>query len=163
LLYPFNEIGDYSGKNLTPGSLAYWFSEKFENTWIKNFGGQSISISVKKAPRMHCFLSGQLNAGTESLQKYDVPISQKMGGTELAECYLRNKNVQYACNYSINPPKIALETRNCDFSGKPYVTDPVFENYGFNCNVSPENLLNPEINMFCCSKHIKPIWRKRNY
>ena len=161
LLYPFNEIGGFSGKNLAPDSFAYWFSEKFENTWIKNLGGQSISISIKKAPLMHCFLSGELNASEESLQKYDVPISRKMEGSELAESYLRNKKVQYACNYTIDPPVIKSEERICDFSGKSYVTDPVFENYGFDCNILPENLLKPDINMLCCSKHIKPIWRKR--
>ena len=48
LLYPFCDIGGFTGKNLTKGKLAYWISNKFENTWLKKFGGQSITISIKQ-------------------------------------------------------------------------------------------------------------------
>ncbi|WP_024335392.1 hypothetical protein [Desulfotignum balticum] len=161
LLFPFNQMGGYNGTNLVPGSFAYRVSNKFENTWVKNFGGQSISISVKKAPLMYCFLSGKFNATAESLQRYDIPISKDMEGTELADCYLKNKNVKYACSYSISPHVIPQEIKICDFSGKPYITDPIFEDFGFNCNISPDSLLDINLNILCCTNNIRPIWRKR--
>lgn len=162
LLFPFNQIGGLNGANLVPGSFAYWFSNKFENTWIKNFGGQSITVSIKSAPLMHCFLNGKLSATPDSLQRFDVPISKEMQNTPMAKNYIKNKNVSYACRYLINPKILNPEPRICEFTGKQYVTDPIFETFGFNSNVCSDALLNPEINILLCAENIQPIWRKRN-
>ena len=161
LLYPFSEIGRFKGGNLNPGSFAYWFVHKFEDTWIKNIGGQSISISVKTASLMHCFLCGKLSATPDSLQKFDVPISNDMQHTKLAGYYRKGRKVNYSCRYLINPPILKPETRKCEFSDRQYVTDPIFEDYGYDRNVSPESLIDPQINIPLCVNNIKPVWRKR--
>ncbi len=164
LLYPFNEIGRFKGKNLKPGSFAYWFAHNFENTWINNFGGQSITISIKSPPdlnRIQCFLSGKLKATADSLQKFDVPVSKDLQDSETAACYRKNRKVAYAKDYSINPPVKETETKICEFSGKQYTTDPVFEDFGFNVKVSPDQLLDLKINMLLCTHNIAPTWRRR--
>jgi SAM-dependent methyltransferase len=161
LLYPFCEIGRFTGGNLKKGKFAYWFSKTFENTWLKRFGGQSITISVKKAPIMHCFLSGEMTATPESLEKFDVPISKDYQDTQLAKYFLKNKKVKYSSPYIIDPPLLKPEKRDCFYSGESYTTDPILEDFGFNINCSPKLLKKPEINLELCINHIKPVWRKR--
>lgn len=161
LLYPFCEIGKFNGANLKKGKFAYWLANTFENTWINNFGAQTIVISVKKAPLMHCFLSGKLNATPDSLEKFDVPISKELQDTDLAKMFLKTAKVKYAEPYEISPEILHPEIRTCDYSGFEYLTDPIFENFGFNKNVTPELLKKAEINLDLCVNHIKPIWRNR--
>jgi len=161
LLYPFCEMGGFTGENLRKGKFAWWFANTFENTWLKKIGGQSITISVKKAPLMYCFISGQLNATQDSLEKFDVPISKEFQDSKLAGLFLKNRKVCYSEPYEIKPKFIQPEERKCDFSGMQYFTDPIFENYGFNKNVAPEILRKPEVNIELCTKNIKPVWRAR--
>jgi ubiquinone/menaquinone biosynthesis C-methylase UbiE len=161
LLYPFCEIGGFIGNNLIKGKFAYWFSNTFENTWFKYWGGQAITISVKKAPLMNCFLSGEMIATPDSLEKFDVPISKEYQDSELAKFFLRNKKVKYSQSYLINPPLLKPEKRNCAYSGKSYSTDPIFEDFGFNKNCTPEMLSDPKINIDLSVNHIRPVWRKR--
>ena len=161
LLYPFCEIGGFSGKNLDQGKFAYWFSQTFENTFVKCLGGQSITISVKKAPLMYCFLSGKLNATPDSLDKFDVPISSELQDTEIARKYSKNQRAKYAQNYVINPSILHPESRVCDFSGKEYITDYIFEDFGFNKNIAPDKLSDIHTNIKLSTDHIKPVWRSR--
>ena len=161
LLYPFCEIGKFTGQNLGKGNFAYWFANTFENTWVKRFGAQTITISIKKAPLMYCFLSGEMTATPDSLEQFDVPISREYQSSKLANLYRKNREVAFAGSYDINPPYSASEERECSLSGNKYLTDPIFENFGFNINISPEMLKVPKINIELCSKNIKPIWRKR--
>jgi SAM-dependent methyltransferase len=161
LLYPFCEIGGFRGHNLSKGKFAYWFSNTFENTWLKYLGGQSITVSVKEAPLMYCFLSGQLTATPESLKKFDVPISKEYWNTRLASFYLKNKSVRCSQSYIMDPPLLEPEERKCAFTGQIYKTDTVFEDFGFNRNCAPEALKDPEVNIDLSVNHIKPVWRKR--
>jgi SAM-dependent methyltransferase len=161
LLYPFCEIGGFTGENLQKGRFSYWFSNTFENTCLKKLGGQSVTISVKKAPLMYCFLSGKFTATPDSLEKFDVPISREYQNSELAKLFLKNKKVSFSEPYEIDPPIMKPESRICHFSGEKYLTDPVFENFGFNKNVTPELLKNPEINIELSVNNIKPVWRRR--
>lgn len=161
LLYPFCEIGAFGGSNLKKGKFAYWFSNLFENTWIKNLGGQSITIAVKKSPLMHCFLSGELSATPESLDKFDVPVSNQYQKSELAGFYLKNRMVKFSEPYEIDPPLLLPVKKKCSFSGANYFTDRIFEDFGFSKNVSPQMLLKREVNIDLCVNQVKPIWRKR--
>jgi SAM-dependent methyltransferase len=161
LFYPFCELGGFNGDNLKKEKFAYWFSSMFENSWIKNLGGQSITISVKKAPLMHCFLSGELTATPESLDKFDVPISKKYQDTEMANLFIKNRKVKFSEAYEINPPLLVPARKKCEYSGEYYFMDPIFENFGFNKNASPKMLMKPEVNIDLCVNHLKPVWRKR--
>lgn len=161
LLYPFNEIGGFNGDNLKEGKFAYWFCKVFENSWLKNLGGQSITIAIKKAPIMYCFLSGEKTATPDSLDKYDVPISIQYQKMKLANYYKKNRRVKFSESYEINPPLLSPTRKKCEYSGEYYFTDPIFETYGFNKNASPQVLTKPDMNIDLCINHLKPIWRKR--
>ncbi len=161
LIYPFSEIGLFKGENLKKGSFAYWFANTFENTWLNRMGAQSITISVKRAPLMHCFISGELTATEDSLERFDVPISKEYQDSELAKLFMKNRKVGYSEPYDILPPYLQPEERVCEYSGAKYITDPIFENFGFNKNATPEMLKSPEVNIELCVKHLKPVWRTR--
>jgi SAM-dependent methyltransferase len=161
LLYPFCEMGRFTGENLRKGRFPFWFADTFENTWLKRFGAQSIAISVKKAPVMYCFISGELSATPDSLEKFDVPISKEYQNSDLAKLFLKGKKVKYPESYEIDPPMLKTVPKICEYTGNEYITDFIFENFGFNKNASPEVLKKPEVNIELCVKHIKPVWRKR--
>lgn len=162
LLYPFCEIGGFAGKNLGKRKFAYVMTTLFENSPIKIWGGQSVVIAVKKAPLMHCFLCGELAAKPESLNEFDVPISRKCQETELATYFKKGRKVMYSTLYEINPSIHPPTKKKCDFSGEDYFTDRIFEDFGFNKNVSPKMLVKPDVNLDLAANHVKPIWRKRS-
>lgn len=162
LLYPFCEIGGFNGDNLGKGGFAYWFADRFETTLLKGLGAQSVTISVKKAPLMHCFLSGELAATPNSLERFDVPIAKKYQESELATLFLKRKKVSFSAPYEINPPLLPPSRRRCEYCGAEYVTDPIFEEFGFDKSVSQQALLDPAVNIELFVRHLKPTWRKRN-
>jgi ubiquinone/menaquinone biosynthesis C-methylase UbiE len=160
LLYSFYEILGES--KITPGSFPVWFSNKFENSFISNIGAQSITVSVKVAKKMYCFLCGEYNASKESMWKYDVPICLKCESNELALYYRRKKRPQYDLPYLIKIPIDSTKIKKCHFCGESYETDHLFENYGFSKNVCKNCLKDNEINIILSNEYVKPIWRPRN-
>lgn len=162
LLYTFHERGGFSGDNIHEGSFAYNFSQRYEKTFLKSMGAQAITISVKKAPVMHCFLCGELEAKEACLNKYVVPVCHTCeSNNKQHRYYLKSTPTNFNHPYQINPEVMKVQERTCDYSGQKYKTDPIFENYGFTKNVSPESLKKPEVNIELCNEHIQPIWRKR--
>jgi ubiquinone/menaquinone biosynthesis C-methylase UbiE len=161
LLYSFYELSGFKASSIQKGTLGYKLSSLLENTFLRKFGGQSITISIKKAPLMYCFLSGELTATPDSLDIFDVPISKALQDSELAALFRKNKKVKFSDKYEIEPSVLEIEERVCDFSGELYNTDEIFENFGFNKNVSPLKLKEPETNLYLSVNCTKPIWRKR--
>jgi SAM-dependent methyltransferase len=160
-LYTFMEMSNYTGRNIYNGSLAVKLSGLLEKTFLKKFGAQSISISVKTAEVMHCFLCDELNCGMDTLGKYDVPVCSQCENKKVAENYIKHKPVKYSAPYNINPQYDGLKKKTCDLSGKEYVSDELFENFGFIKNVDPDLLKNPEINIELCCNNIQPVWRMK--
>lgn len=161
LLFAFCEAGNYSEKYIKEGTFGYKYSNKFENSFLNFIGSQSVTISVKTAEIMHCFLCGELKAEMESLERYDVPVCKACCENKISEYYLKESKPAYCRPYKINPPVIASENRNCDFCGKEYSTDTLFEDYGFAKNVCPECLKKTDVNIRLSSESVKPVWRKR--
>ena len=62
LLYAFCERGHFTGENLREGTFAYKFSHIFENSFLSTLGAQSVTISIKTADVMFCFLCGRETA-----------------------------------------------------------------------------------------------------
>ncbi len=161
-LYVFNEIGNFTGNNLREDSLAYDISHLLEYTLFKYFAAQTITISIKTAPVMYCFLSGKFNAKIESLNKYDVPISDEMQKCPLAKFYLKGRLPKFACKYQIEPPLLLPKKKICEYSNIEYISDILFEDFGFTKNIAPDLLRKPEINIELANTSIRPIWRRRN-
>ena len=161
LLYPFNEIGNFSGSNLQKKSFSYWFSDFFENTIIRSFGAQSITVSVKTADIMHCFFCDKLSAEIGSLKVFDVPVCSSCGTRDISLLYIKGRKVSYSASYLINPPVTKSESQKCKFCNTEFVTDPISEKFGFIDNACPTCLKMPEVNIKLCVSNIQPVWRKR--
>lgn len=161
LLYTFTESGNFSGENIKKGSFGYWFSNKFESSFLRRIGAQSITISVKVADQMYCFLCGKMNSTPESLKKYSVPICSDCQGNDLQKFYRLGVVPRYASSYLIEPHIDSPHKEICEYSGKEYLTGELFEDFGFTKKVSPEMLRMSEINLELCNNYIQPIWRKR--
>ncbi len=159
LLFPYTQKGKFTGKNIKKGSFAYWFSHKFENTILKNIGAQSITISVKVADEMYCFLCGDKTAKKKSLLSYTVPICKKCTDKDTAHYYKLGNYPKYSAPYIINPPIKAPVEEVCELSGEIYISDELFEDFGLAKNISPQMLQKPEVNIKLCNENIQPIWR----
>ncbi len=162
LLFSFNQARNFNGKNIKKGKFAYWFSDKFENTSIRNFGAQSVTISVKIDNEMHCFFCGKKTAGKESLDKYTVPVCKSCHNNELVLFYTKGKKPGYHLPYEIEPALISPKDEICDFCGNNYNTDKIFEYYGFAKKVCPLCLKKIDVNIELSNKYLNPVWRKRN-
>lgn len=160
-LYTFYEYGHFKGQNIGHGSFAYRVSHWLENTFFSFFAAQSITISVKMADKMFCFLCNSLEAEPESLLKYDVPICKNCQKNELEKFYKKNIHPVYSKNYIVDPPVSNPTNENCDFCYKAYRTDLLFESFGFDKKVCGDCLKVAEINIKLCSENIQPVWRHR--
>jgi ubiquinone/menaquinone biosynthesis C-methylase UbiE len=161
LLYSFTELGNFKGDNLKPGSFAYKFSNKFENSYLRKIGSQSITISIKLGNKMYCFLCSEKKATLDSLKIFSVPMCDKCKSKDIARYYIKGVLPKFAAPYLINPPIKKPTKEICEFSGEEYITDMLFEDYGFTKKVSPNMLKVPEINIKLCNESLQPIWRKR--
>ena len=161
LLYVFNEMGGFTGDNLKKGSFSYMVSNIFEKTFLSIFGAQSVTISIKLGKMMHCFLCGEKKSDLSSLDKYNVPICKNCEQNILANFYKKNKKPFYASSYTINPPIKPQTKEICEFCRKEYITDSIFEDFGFSKKACKDCLKIPKLNIVLSNIHVKPIWRKR--
>jgi hypothetical protein len=160
-MYAFCEAGGFSDKWVKEGSFGYWFSLMSETSILKFLGAQSVTISVKTAPLMHCFFCGELSANPDSLNKYDIPVCKLCSDdcNNLAHLYIKKRKVTFAQPYIISPPILIPEEKKCSFCDKGYTTDLLFEDYGFNRKVCKSCLKKSEINILLSNLNVKPVWR----
>lgn len=161
VLYALRELIQFGNKRLLLDSFLINLANRLERTKFRGLGAQSITISIKKAPLMHCFISGELEATPDSLKIFDVPISSRYQNVPIASLFRKNKPVLFSEDYKISPEIIIPEMKVCDISGEKYLTDKVFEDFGLNINVHPKLLLDAKINMELFCKNLKPVWRSR--
>lgn len=161
LLFAFYENSYYSEEKIKEGSFGYRFSAKNEDTYWSKYGAQSLTISVKLADLMHCFLCGKIDAKPESLDKYDIPLCSECCNKKEANFYIKSKIPKFSLPYLINPPIKTVSKCKCEFCDNDYFTDEIFEDYGFSKNVCKACLKIPEINFRLSNEFVKPVWRKR--
>lgn len=161
LLYTFFEKGKHTGKNISKDSFAGRFSRRFEKTWLRNYGAQAITISVKVADDMHCFLCGEPNAQRDSLNNYLVPVCPSCQGQKNAGFYKKGANTGYHHQYQFRTPILPPQEKVCSESGDSFQTDVIFEQYGFAKPVSPAHLKRPEVNIKLSNTDLQPVWRNR--
>jgi SAM-dependent methyltransferase len=162
LLYAFLERGGGSVSAVRPGTFAYWLSTRFESSWLRTLGAQSITVSVKVANQMYCFVCGRRRAVPSSLSEFDVPVCDSCRTAATAALYRRGRPVTYVSPYVIDPPVKTPTQQLCQVCGDGYCSDPVFEDYGFDLLVCPRCLRDPHVNMTLAVNHTKPVWRPRS-
>lgn len=161
LLSSFFMLGKETGDNIYEWSFAVKLANYFENTFLSNLGAQSFTISVKEADRMYCFFCDRLSATRDSLRKYVVPICSDCVSEPLTKFYRKGFYPYYDLPYIINSPLLKPEVRQCYYCKGEYLTDEIFEDFGFSRNVCWKCLKNRNINIELAVKFVKPIWRKR--
>lgn len=156
LLYSFYELG-YVPKKRS------WFTDlvsRLENTFIANVGAQSITISYKPAPTMHCFICGKLTVKLSTMHT-SVPICDSCVSHSFWRQYKRDDRPFLSRPYLINPDFTSEGYCLCEYCGKKLIAHPLFGYYGFAKKTCRKCLKDPLVNMELCS-HVQPIWRKRN-
>jgi ubiquinone/menaquinone biosynthesis C-methylase UbiE len=161
ILYLINEMFNFSLDSQMKPLWAFSLSNKFENTPFSLFGAQSVVVSVKLGEKMQCFLCGERVASESSLVKYNVPLCTLCESKRLSRFYLRSDRPVYDLPYRVKPPIIPTTEMICDFCGRAYKSNKLFENYGFSKNVCEKCLMNKNINLLLSNMYVKPIWRRR--
>jgi len=160
-LYSFTEFGHFTGKNIRPNSFAVKISPFLDKSFLKNLGSQSITISTKIDEKMQCFFCGEDKAQPKSLDSYTVPICDKCQQKEIVNHYSKSRRTGFNNRFIISPPVLQPKKKECDYCGKEYLTDKLFEDFGFTRSICPSCLRNHKTNIDISNKYIKPIWRKK--
>jgi SAM-dependent methyltransferase len=162
LLYAFFELSEFRSERILGDSMSVRIANAFENSFLSRYGSQSIVIGVKTADRMHCFLCGELGAIPPSLEHFDVPICEGCMRNPLSRYYVTGAVPAYNLPYRISPKIEKPQTLQCEFCKRAYVSDRVFERFGFAKNACNDCLRRKEINIVLSNEHVQPIWRDRN-
>lgn len=162
LMFVFCELGRLTDKYIRTGYFGYNFANRFETSFLSAFGAQSITISVKRAPVMHCFFCGELKADEKSLDKYQIPVCSGCAGKKISSYYEKTGVAKYSKPYEISPPVKSPVLCKCSFCGNEYTSDIIFEDYGFDRLVCLPCLKKSEVNLLLANENVKPVWRKRN-
>jgi SAM-dependent methyltransferase len=160
-LFTFTEVGNYTSKYIKKNSIGYYIAHKLETGLLSSFGSQSVVIAIKPGELMHCFLCGSISARNVSLINFDVPVCEQCSAEKSATYYKKGAKVTYHNNYSIEPPVLKLTRKICSFCGTDYLTDPLFEEFGFDKPVCKNCLQKKEVNITLSNTSIQPVWRKR--
>jgi len=161
LLFAFLEFHKFNKEKINPGTFAWWFANTFKNTPLRKLGAQSVTIAIKPAEKMHCFICGVQKATMNTLKEYDVPVCQDCEESPISGYYKKGKKPSFNGKYEFEPPLIRDKELICDFCHKTYSNSSIFENYGFSKNVCPTCLKNKKVNITVSNKYVKPIWRSR--
>ena len=163
IMYTFNELGNFKGENIRPGTFGYFISHLLEKTYFNFLGAQSVTISIKIEDIMYCFLCNQLNCDYSSIKKYDVPICKLCSkNNNNSKFYLRNKPVTYHKKYIINPEIIKKIKLKCTFCNNNYYSDIIFEKFGFYKDICIDCLRDKDNNIRISNLFLQPIWRDRD-
>jgi ubiquinone/menaquinone biosynthesis C-methylase UbiE len=163
LMYTFNELGGFKGDNIKEGSLAYYLATNFEKTIFKRWGAQSVTISVKLASKMYCFLCNDKNSTPSSLEQYDVPLCEKCQEHDKnSKYYKKSKDVNYHNKYIMEPDIMVNTDCECKICHKNYFSHNIFEKFGFSEDFCVDCLKEKSNNIYISNNFLQPIWRDRN-
>ncbi len=140
-----------------------WFFRvlgRCEDTFLSRFGAQSFTVSVKEGRLMFCFLCGEKKVGRERLGRFYVPVCPDCEGSPLARHYERTGRPRFHSAWEYETAVLARTGRDCHYCGRGFLTDEVFEDYGFSVPVCEECLRKPEVNLELSNRYLKPLWRE---
>ena len=156
LKYAFVELGATSEQ---------WFrlADALEQTPLAYWGAQAITVSIKLAAVMHCFLCGEKKVRVEQWQAHYLPICGACSQLPQARYYLRGRKSRAHAQWEYNPPvtQATTWTRSCHFCGQLVKPDPLFEDFGFRVPVCRECLRVPERNLILSNEFLRFRWRPR--
>ncbi|UCF79700.1 MAG: hypothetical protein JSW03_05530 [Candidatus Eiseniibacteriota bacterium] len=132
-----------------------------QNTFLSGLGAQAFTVSVKEAPLMFCFLCGTQTVPRERLGRFYLPICVRCENTGLAEYYRPGTRPRFHCPWEFGPGISTSRNRTCRYCGREYLTDPLFEDFGFSEAVCEGCLSQSRVNIELSNCCLKPVWRAR--
>ncbi|MFH0777839.1 MAG: methyltransferase domain-containing protein [Candidatus Eisenbacteria bacterium] len=126
---------------------------------LARFGAQAFTVSLKRGPRMSCFLCGQQTVRPDRLREFYLPVCRECEATELASYYRPGVKPRFHQHYTFQPPVAPAHDETCRYCGRPFTTDTLFEDFGFAIPVCPACLRLPNVNLDLSNRHLKPVWR----
>lgn len=157
LLYSFYELG------FVPrfGSAFVRMVSRLENTFLANIGAQSVTISYKPGPDMHCFFCGKKNVSEDKIVTV-IPLCGTCLKEESAKYYKKPERPQLhyptRLGYSPSEPD---KKYTCDYCNSQYETDEIFKDFGFAKKACPGCLKNPEINLELSNRCVRISWASK--
>lgn len=131
-----------------------------EDGFLSRFGAQSFTVSVKEGPVMFCFLCGEKKVERERLGRFYVPVCRDCEGSPLARHYREAKRPRFHGAWEYGTELLPKSQRTCRYCGRGFLTDEVFEDYGFSVPVCGECLRRPEVNLSLSNECLRPLWRQ---
>ncbi len=158
-IYPFFEFGTIKENNVP--LIVKLFATLERHLYIPILGAQNVVVAIKPSDTMYCFISGKREAKMDDLNDFYLPISKSMKNHSVAKYYRKPARRCFPQRpYQWNTPRISPQERTCTITGKKYVTDPIFEDYGLSIDVSPEILRILEYNIKISFEEIQLRWRR---
>lgn len=154
LLYSAWELGLRPGDNWFFRTLA-----RCEDGSLSRLGAQSFTVSVKEGPVMFCFLCGEKRVARERLDRFYLPVCESCENSPLARDYAHPKRPGFHGPWEYGTETLPKTRRDCHYCGRSFLTDELFEDYGFTVPVCGECLQRPEVNLELSNKYLKPVWR----
>ncbi len=163
ILYTFNEFCRLYKIKTENHKWLFNLANKLENTFLKQWGAQSVVIAIKPSEKMHCFFCGELAANCQSLKIYDVPVCDKHNADLNRIHYKKScKNPKFNFPYQIQPMILQPQKQQCAITNQFFMTDKILECYGLSIPVHPDLLKKPEQNIELSINYLSPIWRNRS-
>jgi SAM-dependent methyltransferase len=154
LLYSMWELG------LVPkNSLFFRLVTRLERTPLSWLGAQSFTVSVKPGPVMYCFLCGEQNVTRWQRDLHYIPICPGCAGTDLAEFYRPGRRPVFHAPWTFCESQAPPARASCKYCGREFLTDGLFEDFGFSVPVCQNCLKRPEVNLELSNRFLRPVWR----
>ncbi len=133
-----------------------WLDRLEGYRWTDFLKAFAVVVAVKLAPRMHCFLCGQLNA-TELIGT--VPICRDCQRLEAVAYYAKRRYYYHYAQheYDVQRRPLAGE-RQCATCGKQYSFDRIFGDSGFSEDVCERCLRTPAVNLRLSNTALRLTW-----
>jgi SAM-dependent methyltransferase len=129
---------------------------RLENTPLKAFGANTVTIAIKPAELMHCFCCGEIKSREELLKKSnETPVC--------ISCRSSHANVLQALHtrtrstYSTDSED--LSGCKCAYCGQMFQPHPVFGTFGLSKAVCPSCVRKPRIFGELSILHVKQTWK----
>ena len=144
---------------------AFRLADWLEGTPLRDFGAQNITVSVRMAHTMYCFLCGELSASDNSLTDFRVPLCSACCDRPNAAFYRMDAPIpSFHTRWLYNPSTMSEpgEPHICNYCHADYLAHALFDgHFGFSIPICPSCLANPEINISVANQYALPIWRPR--
>jgi SAM-dependent methyltransferase len=144
-------------------ALAFRAADLLERTALSAWGAQALSVSIKVADEMYCFLCGEFRASRADLAQFYLPVCRECADEALARFYRDKRPPSFNAAWRYEPvEQHQTQQPQCSLCEAICSGDPLFDGHcGFSVPICPSCLKQPSVNLAASNQHLLPIWRSR--